>query len=97
LKPEAKAAADRFDRWDRHDVLPTIRNTGSYATAAISGDNAAVLAAAVATAVAGAMTPVLERISSMTVEGCERLGKRIVAKDPAQGAADRLQAGLYEA
>jgi hypothetical protein len=30
-KPEAKAAADRFDRWLRHDVLEEIFETGSYA------------------------------------------------------------------
>jgi prophage antirepressor-like protein len=29
-KPEARAAADRFDRWVRHEVLEQVYETGSY-------------------------------------------------------------------
>lgn len=38
-KPEAK----RFDRWVRHEVLPTIRKTGAYASAAIDLNDPAFL------------------------------------------------------
>jgi prophage antirepressor-like protein len=51
-KPEAK----RFDRWVRHEVLPTIRKSGGYG---ITHQHSSDLATLVGDAVAGAIRPAL--------------------------------------
>lgn len=51
-KPEAK----RFDRWVRHEVLPTIRKTGGYG---INHQHSDDLATLIGDAVAGAIRPAL--------------------------------------
>lgn len=72
-KPEAKAAADRFDRWVRHDVLEQVYETGAYVHPGVSPPiDAAALAAAVATAVGAALTPVLERQTAVITKVLDR-------------------------
>jgi anti-repressor protein len=55
-KPDARAAAERFDHWVLHEVLETIYETGSYtapgAAPAVAPIDMTVLATTVATAVA---------------------------------------------
>lgn len=59
-KPEAK----RFDRWVRHEVLPTIRKTGGYG---ISSQHSTDLACLVGDAVTQAIRPILEPVQQQLV------------------------------
>jgi prophage antirepressor-like protein len=101
LRKSDKPFAKRFWRWVCHDVIPSIRKTGSYATT-----NVAPVAdgTAIAAAVASALAPVLEHQASMMIEGFERLGALLVrqgqppAPPPAQAFTDNvkpLNPGLF--
>ncbi|NBS24543.1 MAG: hypothetical protein EBS78_11380 [Altererythrobacter sp.] len=58
-KPEAK----RFDRWVRHEVLPTIRKTGGYGiTPQHGGDLAALVGDAVTSAIRPILAPVQQEL-----------------------------------
>lgn len=59
-KPEAK----RFDRWVRHEVLPTIRKTGGYG---ITAQHSTDLACLVGDAVTQAIRPILEPVQQQLV------------------------------
>lgn len=57
-KPEAK----RFDRWVRHEVLPTIRKTGGYGITQQHGSDLCTLVGdAVSTAIRPILQPVIDR------------------------------------
>lgn len=59
-KPEAK----RFDRWVRHEILPTIRKTGGYG---IGPQHSTDLACLVGDAVTQAIRPILEPVQRQLV------------------------------
>jgi len=63
-KPEAKAAADRFDRWVRHEVLEQVYETGSYVHPGAVPSSDSVLAT------------VLERMDAARREDAERSERR---------------------
>ena len=73
-KPEAK----RFDRWVRHEVLPTIRKTGGYG---ITQQHGSDLASLVGDAVTSAIRPILEPVivrQDMQAEQLDFLASKIV-------------------
>jgi len=71
-KPEAK----RFDRWVRHEILPTIRKTGGYG---IGSQHSTDLACLVGDAVTQAIRPILEPVQQQLV----LMDERVVALEDA--------------
>jgi hypothetical protein len=65
-KPEAK----RFDRWVRHEILPTIRKTGGYGIGSQHGSDLACL---VGDAVSNAIRPILGPVQQQLVLQGERI------------------------
>ena len=73
-KPEAK----RFDRWVRHEVLPTIRKSGGYGITQQHGSDLCTLVGdAVSTAIRPILQPVIDR-QDMQAEQIEFLASEIV-------------------
>jgi hypothetical protein len=65
-KPEAK----RFDRWVRHEILPTIRKTGGYGIGSQHGSDLACL---IGDAISKAVRPIFEPVQQQLTSQGERI------------------------
>lgn len=94
LARSRKLEAKRFDRWVRHEVLPTIRKTGGYGITQQHGSDLATLVGdAVSTAIRPILQPVIDR-QNMQAEQLEFLASEIVDLKGTKDAP--LQAILQE-